>query len=251
MGYGGGKLRDITKSAYTHKTAQAYFRYILQSKGIMAAEIIDTKSSQGPSYSLVACIGGGMSAVALGASLRRWYGIEDIRIFERLAGSGGTWWTNTYPGMAFPASHGYHQHTNFALGCACDVPSALYQFSFELNPSWTRTYPPHDEIKAYTDGVAKKYGLDTKMQFSTEVRRCVWDNETTMWTLHLYDLEKSEEYMHTCKILFSASGLLSEPRPCDIPGFETFKGALFHSSRWDHEVNLKGKNVVVVGNGCK
>ncbi|KAJ9266930.1 hypothetical protein DTO195F2_865 [Paecilomyces variotii] len=137
-----------------------------------------------PSYSQVACVGTGLSAIALGATLKRWYDNDDIRFFERQSDCGGTWFINSYP------------------GCACDVPSALYSFSFALNPNWTKLMPSNKEIKEYHDGVVKQYALREKMVFHTEVRA------------------------------------------------STFKGTIFHSARWDHSVNLEGKNVVVVGNGC-
>ncbi|KAJ9291052.1 hypothetical protein DTO021C3_1268 [Paecilomyces variotii] len=185
-----------------------------------------------PSYSQVACVGTGLSAIALGATLKRWYDNDDIRFFERQSDCGGTWFINSYP------------------GCACDVPSALYSFSFALNPNWTKLMPSNKEIKEYHDGVVKQYGLREKMVFHTEVRKCVWRDDANCWLLFLIDLETGNLYTHECQILFAATGQLIEPRPCDFPGASTFKGTIFHSARWDHSVNLEGKNVVVVGNGC-
>ncbi|KAJ6118903.1 hypothetical protein N7471_013523 [Penicillium samsonianum] len=191
-----------------------------------------SQGSQVPSFSQVACIGSGLSAVGLGATLKRWYSLDDIKFFERQSGSGGTWWINTYP------------------GCACDVPGALYSYSFELNPNWTKLMPSNAEIKAYHDGVIAKYGLREKMVFSTEVLRCVWSGESSLWVLFLQDTITGREYIHQCQVLFSAAGQLVEPRPCDIPGHETFRGEIFHSARWNHNVSLQDKNVVVIGNGC-
>ncbi|PLN86438.1 monooxygenase [Aspergillus taichungensis] len=184
------------------------------------------------SYSQVACIGAGLSAIALGASLKRWYKIDNIRFFERHEESGGTWAINSYP------------------GCACDVPSALYSFSFALNPKWTKLMPSWEEIKAYQEEVAAKYSLRDKMHFRTEVVECTWQEDTARWLLVLRDLASGETFHHECQILISATGLLVQPRECDIPGAASFKGALFHSARWDHSVVLEGKRVVVVGNGC-
>ncbi|KAK2812641.1 hypothetical protein FQN50_001287 [Emmonsiellopsis sp. PD_5] len=185
-----------------------------------------------PSYSRFACIGTGLSAIALGATLKRWYGIEDIRFFDRHATSGGTWYINSYP------------------GCACDVPSALYSFSFALNPKWTRLMPSNKEIKEYHDQVLDDYSLESRMTFSTEVTRCIWREDASRWLIYLHDLKTGRRYTHECQILFSASGQLVKPRPCDIPGAETFNGDIFHSARWNHSVDLEGKNVVVLGNGC-
>ncbi|KUL81708.1 hypothetical protein ZTR_09511 [Talaromyces verruculosus] len=184
-----------------------------------------------PSYSQVACVGTGLSAIALGATLKRWYNLEDIRFFDRQSDCGGTWYINSYP------------------GCACDVPSALYSFSFAMNPSWTKVYPEHAEIKQYEDDVVKQYGLREKMSFRTEVKKCIWRDDANRWLLFLLDLETGKSSTHECQILFAATGQLIEPRPCDIPGASSFEGALFHSARWNHSVSLRGKNVVVVGNG--
>lgn len=111
--------------------------------------------------------------------------------------------------------------------------------------------PPNTEIKAYLDEVIEKYKLREKMVFSTDVLRCVWNEEVSCWIMYLKDVHTGREHTHMCQILFSASGGLVEPRKCDIPGYETFKGHIFHSARWDHSAELKDKNVVVIGNGCK
>ncbi|KLJ10608.1 hypothetical protein EMPG_09872 [Blastomyces silverae] len=186
----------------------------------------------GSSYSRVACIGAGISGIALGATLKRWYNFDDIRFFERHPDSGGTWWANKYPGIA------------------CDIPAGLYSFSFELNPDWGKFLAPGEEIKAYQDRVRDKYCLRDKMVFSTEALRCEWDEESSLWTVYLRDLTTGEAYTHTCHILFTAVGVLVVPRKCDIPGSEKFKGRIFHSTEWDSSLDLKDKNVVVLGNGC-
>ncbi|PGH12585.1 hypothetical protein AJ79_04206 [Helicocarpus griseus UAMH5409] len=193
---------------------------------------IKPDNGDAPSYTQVACIGTGVSAVALGATLKNWYNFDDIRFFDRNPASGGTWWANRYP------------------GCACDIWSALYSFSFHLNPGWTTMLPSANEIKAYNDNVIEKYNLQDKMTFSTEVVRCEWDGEASRWTMYLHDLKTGEKHIHTCQILFSAVGQLVVPRECDIPGKEKFKGHIFHSAQWDSSVSLKDKNVVVIGNGC-
>ncbi|KAL2857329.1 hypothetical protein BJY01DRAFT_137718 [Aspergillus pseudoustus] len=185
-----------------------------------------------PSYSQIACVGAGISAIALGATLKRWYSLDDIRFFERHDDCGGTWHINTYP------------------GCACDVPSALYSYSFAQNPKWTKLMPSHEEIKAYQHEVADTYGLRPKMTFRTEVKECYWREDASRWLMVLRNIDTDEIFHHECQILFGATGLLVEPRPCDIPGASTFNGSIFHSARWNHDVSLDGKRVIVVGNGC-
>ncbi|KAL5342085.1 hypothetical protein BJX70DRAFT_410826 [Aspergillus crustosus] len=185
-----------------------------------------------PTYSQIACVGAGISAIALGATLKRWYQLDDIRFFERHGDCGGTWHISSYP------------------GCACDVPSALYSYSFAPNAQWTKLMPSYKEIKAYQQDVADAYGLREKMTFRTEVKECFWREDAARWLMVLRNVGTDEISYHECQILFGATGILVEPRACDIPGVSTFKGSIFHSARWNHDVNLEGKRVVVIGNGC-
>ena len=148
------------------------------------------------------------------------------------------------------SSHAYVYYNVFISGCACDVPSALYSFSFEQNPNWTKLMPPNEEIRAYALGVAEKYSLVSKMRFNCNVERCDWLEQGSRWLLHIRDKKTGELFLHECQILFSAAGQLVQPRELDIPGLDSFKGAVFHSARWDHSVSLDGKDVVVIGNGC-
>ncbi|KAG5299811.1 monooxygenase [Histoplasma capsulatum G186AR] len=184
------------------------------------------------SYTRVACIGAGFSGIGLGATLKRWHNFDDIRLFERHPDSGGTWWANRYPGIA------------------CDIPTGLYSFSFELDPNWGRFLSAGGEIKAYHDRVRDKYCLRDKIAFSTEAYRCEWDDGSSLWTVYLRDRKTGEEYSHKCQILFSAAGQLVVPRKCDIPGSAKFKGRIMHSAEWDSSLDLKDNNVVVLGNGC-
>lgn len=110
--------------------------------------------------------------------------------------------------------------------------------------------PSNEEIKAYVDEVAETYNLRRKMTFGTEVVHSVWREDAGRWLLHPRDLGTGREYAHECQILFAATGQLVEPRPCEIPGAADFDGSIFHSARWDHNVDLEGKSVVVIGNGC-
>ncbi|KAK3321690.1 hypothetical protein B0H66DRAFT_552468 [Apodospora peruviana] len=185
------------------------------------------------SYSQFACIGSGFSAIGLGAQLKRWYGITDIRFFERDSELGGTWFSNQYP------------------GCACDVPTTLYSFSFEQNPKWTHVLPSRQELWDYLKAVADKYDLPQKMTFNTTVERCEWIEKTARWRLHINRKEDQQTQIHECQFLFSATGYFGKPRGLDnIPGVDTFQGPVLHSSRWDPAVDLTDKRVVVFGNGC-
>ncbi|KAF5699263.1 ACB 4-hydroxyacetophenone monooxygenase [Fusarium mundagurra] len=183
-------------------------------------------------YSPFACIGAGFSGIALGATLKRWYGITDIRFFERHSDLGGTWYANKYP------------------GAACDVPSVLYSYSFEPNPNWSRVLPSQEELWKYQKRVADKHDLPSKMTFGVEVQKCQWIEERKRWVLDIRDYKTGDMFQHECRFLFAGSGILVTPREIDIPGSKNFKGSIFHTSQWRSDVDVKDKNVVVIGNGC-
>ncbi|PHH87650.1 hypothetical protein CDD83_8594 [Cordyceps sp. RAO-2017] len=184
------------------------------------------------SYSQFACIGSGFSAIGLGATLKRWYGITDIRFFDRHADLGGTWHINTYP------------------GCACDVPSILYSFSFAPNPKWTRVLASSAELWAYLRAVADDYDLPSKMTFGADVVRCEWLQASGRWRLHIRRLADGSLFQHESQFLFSGTGALVKPRHPDMPGIDSFRGPVFHAARWRSDVDLRGKRVALIGNGC-
>ncbi|AEO59771.1 hypothetical protein MYCTH_54721 [Thermothelomyces thermophilus ATCC 42464] len=207
----------------------------------------DVHQADRPSYSTFACIGTGFSGICLGATLARWYGLtaggqgghHHLRLFSRDPGPGGTWLVNDYP------------------GAACDVPSALYSFSFAPNPAWTRVLPPAAELRAYLAAVADRYRVTDGMVFNADVFRCVWIEDRAVWRLWVRREErgrggkwKVRVLVHECRYLFSATGLFTQPRELDVPGLERFRGPVFHSARWRSDVDLTGKRVVLFGNGC-
>src|SRR3954462_8131601 len=171
----------------------------------------------------VAIIGSGFSGIGLAIRLKQG-GVEDFVVLERNEGVGGTWWANTYP------------------GCACDVPSHLYSFSFAPNPDWTRTYSRQPEIREYLRRVAEEHGVMPHIRLDTEVRGARWDEDH-------WEIETSQGPV-TAKVLVSAAGPLVEPKLPDFPGLENFSGPAFHSARWDHSVSLKGKRVAAIGTGA-
>ena len=189
-----------------------------------------TTSSPSPpspthSHTHVAIIGTGFGG--LGAAIRlRQAGIRDFVIFERADSVGGTWRDNTYP------------------GCACDVPSHLYSFSFAPNHRWSRSFSRQPEIRAYLEDVADRYALRRSIRFNTEVREARWNESTRRW--HLTTTHGDL----TADALISATGPLSEPSLPDIPGLDAFPGETFHSARWNHDYDLTGKRVAVIGTGA-
>jgi cation diffusion facilitator CzcD-associated flavoprotein CzcO len=153
-------------------------------------------------------------------------GYPDVTIFERGERLGGVWAHNTYP------------------GAACDVPSHLYEFSFEPNPRWSRRYAPQAEIQQYLEAVARRHGLLDRAKTGTEVTRAQWDERRAKWQL------QTSAGPYEADILLTACGQLSIPKAPTINGLDSFAGPVFHTAEWDHAVDLAGKRVAVIGTGC-
>jgi cation diffusion facilitator CzcD-associated flavoprotein CzcO len=173
----------------------------------------------------VAVIGSGFGGLGAAVRLRR-EGITDFVVLERADAVGGTWRDNSYP------------------GCACDVPSHLYSFSFAPNPDWPRAFSGQEHIRAYLERVTDTFGLRPHLRFGAEVRQARWDGERNRWHLTTAAGEL------TADVVVSATGPLSDPKIPDIPGIADFPGRVFHSSRWDHDFDLTGKRVAMVGTGA-
>jgi cation diffusion facilitator CzcD-associated flavoprotein CzcO len=154
-------------------------------------------------------------------------GMDDFVVLEQAAEVGGTWRDNHYP------------------GCACDVQSHLYSFSFEPWPAWTREFAPQREILAYLRHCADKYGVLPHVRFGARVVRATWDERGGAWTV-----ETSDGRTFVARSLVPGCGPLARPQLPDIPGLASFEGKTFHSSRWDHDVSLAGKTVAVIGTGA-
>jgi cation diffusion facilitator CzcD-associated flavoprotein CzcO len=178
-----------------------------------------------PASVRVAIIGSGFAGLGVAIGLRR-DGEEDFVILERADDLGGTWRDNSYP------------------GCACDVPSHLYSFSFAPNPNWSRMFSGAREIHDYMQEVATEHGLRPHLRFGAELLHAAWDDEEQRW--HLTTTRGSL----TADVLVSGTGPLSDPLIPDLPGLDSFQGKAFHSARWDHEHDLTGRSVAVVGTGA-
>ena len=178
-----------------------------------------------PAHVRVAVIGSGFAGIGTAVKLKQ-QGIEDFVLLERAASVGGTWRDNTYP------------------GCACDVPSHLYSFSFAANPDWSHVYGRQPEIRAYLEKVTTDFGVRPHVQLETELEAGVWDDQAMLWRLTTSRGEL------TADILVSGCGGLVEPLYPEVPGLESFAGPAFHSARWDHDLDLTGKRVAVIGTGA-
>lgn len=170
--------------------------------------------------------GAGFGGIGLGVKLRE-HGYTSFIILEKSSEVGGTWRDNVYP------------------GCACDVPAMLYSFSFGPHADWTRLYPPQQEILHYLKRTSQECGIDPHIRFNSELDDARYDEASNTWAVRI----KDGSVLH-CRLLVCALGPLSKPKIPDIPGRERFAGPAFHSSQWDHRVDLRGKNVAVLGTGA-
>ncbi|MFJ6095622.1 flavin-containing monooxygenase [Williamsia muralis] len=172
-----------------------------------------------------AIIGTGFGGIGAAIRLKE-NGFDDLVIFERASEVGGTWQANTYP------------------GAQCDIPSALYSFSFAPNPDWTRLYPLQHEIKDYIRRCADEFDITRHILFEHEVTDARWDDRAQVWRI-----EAAGKYF-TADVLIGATGPFSEPSTPDIPGLSEFEGEVFHSADWDHQWSPEGKTVAVIGTGA-
>ncbi|MFF1302241.1 flavin-containing monooxygenase [Streptomyces sp. NPDC058307] len=173
----------------------------------------------------VAVVGSGFAGLGAAVRLRR-EGVTDFVVLERAGSVGGTWRDNSYP------------------GCACDVPSHLYSFSFAPHPDWPRTFSGQEHIRAYLEHVTDVFRLRPHLRLNSEVKRMTWDGEKLRW-----DIETTSGRL-SADLVVSATGPLSDPKIPDIPGLDSFPGKVFHSARWDHDYDLSGKRVAMVGTGA-
>ncbi|MEE2663573.1 MAG: NAD(P)/FAD-dependent oxidoreductase [Myxococcota bacterium] len=186
---------------------------------------IDQPSSHPPDHEVV-IVGSGFSGIGAAIKLES-MGIRDYLILEKADDLGGTWRDNDYPGLAV------------------DMPSFIYCYPLAMSAHWSRVYPPAHEIKAYADHCADKYGVRPHIRFGKTVVETVYDSARNAWLTRLDDGEAIAS-----RFFVSASGLLIEPELPDIAGIDEFRGKLLHSARWDHDYDLTGKRVAVIGTGA-
>ncbi|MFG6402957.1 flavin-containing monooxygenase [Microbacterium sp. P04] len=173
----------------------------------------------------VVIVGAGFAGLGMAMALRR-AGRDDFVVLERAASVGGTWRDNTYPGVA------------------CDVPSHLYGFAARPNPTWSQTFATGGEIHSYLEDVASRENLGDRLRLRTPLLGARWDADAELWRI-----DTGREQFEAADLVL-ACGRLSEPHVPAIDGLETFPGPLFHSARWDHDVDLAGARIAVVGTGA-
>ncbi|HZU33232.1 MAG TPA: NAD(P)/FAD-dependent oxidoreductase [Candidatus Angelobacter sp.] len=173
----------------------------------------------------VLIIGAGFSGLGMAIKLLE-SGNQSFLVLEKADDIGGTWYANRYP------------------GCACDIPSHLYSFSFDRNPDWSRMYSGRDEIQRYLKSCVGKFRLAPYIRLKTRMNSAAWDDRASLWIV-----QTSQGTVRT-RVLISAIGGLHVPKYPDIPGLENFQGTTFHSTAWDSSVSLEGKRVAVIGTGA-
>ncbi|WP_410210054.1 flavin-containing monooxygenase [Aquirhabdus sp.] len=170
-------------------------------------------------------IGAGISGIAAAIKLNK-AGYHNFKILEKASRVGGTWRENTYP------------------GCGCDVPSALYSYSFAPSSKWSHLFAKQPEILSYLEDVSKKFDVEPLIEFNNELIKAVWDEAQHLWVL---DTTLGQYLSRT--VIF-ATGPITEAQIPKIDGLDTFTGEMFHSARWNHDYDLAGKRIAVIGTGA-
>ncbi|WP_050064499.1 NAD(P)/FAD-dependent oxidoreductase [Rhodococcus sp. RD6.2] len=179
-----------------------------------------------PAHTRVLVVGAGFGGLAAAGALVRDGRSLDVVIIERAGEVGGTWRDNTYP------------------GCACDVPTSLYSLSFAPSPEWSHTFAAQSELFEYLKDVATRSGIRARTLFDCELLGARWDERSTLWRV------TTNRGEITAQSLVAASGALSTPNLPDIDGLDTFGGTVFHSAAWNHDHDLTGERIAVVGTGA-
>ncbi len=185
----------------------------------------DVTHADSPDFDVI-IIGAGFSGIGVGIKLKE-AGFESFTILEQADDLGGTWRDNTYPGIAV------------------DITSFVYSYSFEQRPDWSRVYAPGNELKDYADHCADKYGVRSRIQYGKRVVKAEFDERTNLWSV-----ETADGNTLVGRYLVGASGGLTQPKTPDIPGLDDFSGKVIHTARWDHDHDLKGERVAIIGTGA-
>jgi cation diffusion facilitator CzcD-associated flavoprotein CzcO len=178
-----------------------------------------------PAETDVAIVGAGFGGLGMAIRLKQ-AGRDDFVVLERASDVGGTWHANTYP------------------GCQCDIPSNLYSFSFAPKSDWTTAYPMRDQILDYLHDCARRFGVEPHVELDCELLDAAWDADRGRW-----EIETSSGRLSS-RVLVAAPGLLSEPCVPDLPGLDRFEGTTFHTAKWNHDHDLTGERVAVLGTGA-
>lgn len=170
-------------------------------------------------------VGAGISGIAAAIRLNK-AGYTNYKIIEKASRVGGTWRENTYP------------------GCGCDVPSSLYSYSFAPSAKWSHLFARQPEILNYLEDVSAQFGIKPAIEFNTELLDASWDDQKHLWVL------QTSSGTYLSKTVIFATGPITEPQTPRLEGLDTFKGEMFHSAKWNHNYDLTGKRIAVIGTGA-
>lgn len=184
-----------------------------------------TQTNSSPKVYQTYVVGAGISGLAAAIKLRE-QGVDDFKIIEQADRVGGTWRDNTYP------------------GCGCDVPSALYSYSFAPSSQWSHLFAKQPEILDYLETVSADYGITPLISFDTALEDARWDEARHLWVL------KTSRGEDLARSVIFATGPITQPKMPDLAGLKGFTGEMFHSARWQHDLDLRGKRVAVIGTGA-
>ncbi|KAB5566951.1 4-hydroxyacetophenone monooxygenase [Coniochaeta sp. 2T2.1] len=186
-----------------------------------------------PTKLRVACVGAGASGMCLSYKMNKMLvpGSWELTLFEKNPHFGGTWYENTYPGVA------------------CDIPSHLYSFSWDPNPDWSHYFAYGPEIQKYFEGFAERYDCKKYMKLNTKVVEMRWDEGKGIWNITLEDQVTKEKYHDWAHVVVNGTGILNNWVWPDVDGLHDFRGKKMHSAAWDHSVDFEGKTVGVIGTG--
>ena len=174
-------------------------------------------------------VGAGISGLCAAIKMKK-EGYHDFKIIEKATRVGGTWRENTYP------------------GCGCDVPSSLYSFSFALSSKWSHLFARQPEILSYLEEVSEDFGINELIEFGTELEHAEWDESRHLWVLDTKTGNKKGQPL--ARTVVFATGPITEAQIPSLPGLDSFKGEMFHSAKWNHDYDLTGKRVAVIGTGA-
>ncbi|KAF1984630.1 FAD/NAD(P)-binding domain-containing protein [Aulographum hederae CBS 113979] len=177
-------------------------------------------------------IGAGPSGIALAHKLKQKLGFNNFTVYEKLDGPGGTWRSNVYP------------------GCGCDIPTHLYSFSFNLNPTWSKELCEQEEILDYMEATVDKFDFRPHMVFNTSCEGATWLSGEKKWEVRFFEEKTKQRFTKKASIFVSAIGSIAEPRKANFPGMEEFQGTVFHTARWNLDYDYRGKRMALIGNGC-
>ncbi|KAK0508706.1 hypothetical protein JMJ35_008982 [Cladonia borealis] len=189
------------------------------------------KKSQRLSFRQVIIIGAGLAGLDMGCELKRKLDFHDFVIFDRNPALGGTWYDNNYP------------------GCAVDIPGFIYQLSFAPEKSFSRIFPDRNEMLSYMKRVAEEYNINQHLQPNMEWVSSTWLDGRKCWSIELRSTKTGEVSIQESRVLIGAIGHQVDPKPFNVPGKSCFQGEIFHACKWPEGLDLKDKNVIVLGNG--